>query len=82
MQEDYPEEKSEKRSRTISRYAFIGFVAVGAYFLIAEHRAHVIPYLPFVLLAACPLMHFFHHRGRYRLTEKDSHRVPPHSHQH
>ena len=51
------------RLRKISRYVFFGFVAVAAYFLITEHRAHVIPFLPFLLLAACPLMHIFMHRG-------------------
>jgi len=49
--------------RTISRFVFFGFLAVGAFFLITEHRAHVYGFLPFLLLAACPLMHLFHHRG-------------------
>lgn len=55
--------ESNDRLRAISRYVFFGFVAVALYFLIAEHRAHVIPFLPFLLLAACPLMHIFMHRG-------------------
>lgn len=37
------------------------FAAVGAYFLVTEHREHVIQYLPYVLLMACPLMHIFGH---------------------
>ena len=37
--------------------------AVAAYFLLKEHTAHVAGYLPFLLLAACPLMHLFMHRG-------------------
>ena len=45
------------------RWVFWGFVAVAAFFLIAEHRAHVGEYLPFLLLAACPLMHLFHRHG-------------------
>jgi Protein of unknown function (DUF2933) len=48
-----------------SRYA-IGLVvlgAVAAYFLLTEHRAHFFAALPFLLLAACPLMHVFMHRG-------------------
>ena len=32
--------------------AFWGFAAVGAYYLLTEHRAHVIDYLPYVLLLA------------------------------
>lgn len=49
--------------RTVSRWVFFGFVAIALYFLLAEHRAHVIPFLPLLLLAACPLLHLFHHRG-------------------
>ena len=63
MQHEHPSNETNNRYRTISRYVFIGFVAIAAYFLIAEHRAHIVPYLPFLLLAACPLMHLFHHGG-------------------
>ena len=48
-----------------SRYA-IGLVVVGgiaAYFLLAEHRAHIAGALPYLLLLACPLMHLFMHGG-------------------
>jgi hypothetical protein len=44
-------------------WVLMGFLAVAAYFLFTEHRAHFISYLPFVLLAACPLMHVFHGHG-------------------
>lgn len=44
-----------------SRWLFWGFVAIAAFFLLTEHRAHVFQYLPYLLLAACPLMHFFGH---------------------
>ena len=54
---------SRDRLRTVSRYVFFGFVAVAAYFLITEHRAHLFGILPFLLIAACPLMHLFHHSG-------------------
>ncbi len=46
-----------------SRYA-IGLLVMGAvagYFLLTEHLAHTLGALPFVLLAACPLMHLFMH---------------------
>ena len=39
------------------------FLSIAAVFLILEHRAHVWQWLPFVLLAACPLMHVFMHGG-------------------
>lgn len=41
----------------------IGFIAIAAVYLITEHRAHVLGVLPFLLLLACPLMHFFMHGG-------------------
>jgi hypothetical protein len=37
--------------------------AVAAYFLFTEHLAHTLSALPYLLLAACPLMHFFMHGG-------------------
>ena len=46
-----------------AKLAFAVFAVIGAFFLIAEHRAHVLPYLPWLLLAACPLMHLFMHGG-------------------
>jgi hypothetical protein len=47
----------------IGRLAFWGFALVAGYFLLTEHRAHLFNVLPYLLLAACPLMHFFHHGG-------------------
>lgn len=50
-----------------SRYA-IGLVVIGgvaAYFLLTEHLAHVVGALPYLLLLACPFMHFFMH-GKHR----------------
>ena len=41
----------------------IGFLLIGGFFLFTEHRAHVFGILPFVLLAACPLLHIFGHGG-------------------
>jgi hypothetical protein len=45
------------------RWVFWGFVLVIGYFLVTEHRAHTVQYLPFLLLLACPLMHLFHGHG-------------------
>ncbi len=66
MRHGSPAPEPNDRYRTVSRYVFFGFVIVAAYFLLAEHRAHLIPFLPFLLLAACPLMHLFHHHGHNR----------------
>jgi hypothetical protein len=60
-----PEDGPHAAHRTVfrSRWVLIGFLLVIAYFLFTEHRAHVIPFLPFLLLATCPLMHLFMHHG-------------------
>lgn len=39
------------------------FLAIAAFFLFTEHRAHLLGVLPFLLLLACPLMHVFMHHG-------------------
>jgi hypothetical protein len=52
------------KSRT--NIALIVFLAIGAFFLIAEHKAHLsgyLYYLPYLLLLACPLLHMFMHGG-------------------
>ena len=42
----------------------VGFLAVGGYFLWAEHQAHVLIYLPLILiLGVCLGMNFFMHGG-------------------
>lgn len=59
-------EHHENHSALRSKWVFIGFALIAGYFLITEHRAHlvgIVPYLPFLLLLACPLMHMFHHGG-------------------
>jgi len=41
------------------------FAAIGVYYLVTEHREHLIDYLPYALLIACPLMHMFGHGHRH-----------------
>ena len=41
----------------------LGFLAIGGYLLVTEHWAHVVPFLPWLLLLACLLMHVFMHGG-------------------
>jgi hypothetical protein len=41
------------------------FAAIAAFFLLTEHTAHVFGALPYLLLLACPLMHFFMHHGHH-----------------
>jgi hypothetical protein len=49
--------------RTPAGIALLAFLAVAAFFLWTEHRAHLLGVLPWLLLAACPLMHLFMHGG-------------------
>jgi hypothetical protein len=52
--------------RTPAGIALIAFLAIAGYFLWTEHQAHVwalVPYLPWLLLLACPLLHLFMHGG-------------------
>jgi protein-S-isoprenylcysteine O-methyltransferase Ste14 len=40
--------------------------AIAGYFLLTEHLAHTLGTLPYLLLAACPMMHLFMHHGHGR----------------
>lgn len=44
-----------------SKWAFAVFMLIAAFFLWTEHRAHLLGILPYLIFAACPLMHLFHH---------------------
>ena len=53
-------------SNAIVNWILIGFLFVAGYFLIVEHKAHLIGalyFLPYLLLLACSLMHIFMHHG-------------------
>jgi hypothetical protein len=43
------------------KFVIIGFALIAAFYLLREHYNHVLGYLPYVLLLACPLMHLFGH---------------------
>lgn len=62
------EQRATKMSfwRTKSGIVTCVFLGVAAILLIFEHRVHALeamPYLPYLLILACPLMHLFMHRG-------------------
>jgi hypothetical protein len=44
-------------------WILLGFLVVGAFFLLTEHTAHVLGVLPFLLVLLCPLMMLFMHGG-------------------
>ena len=60
----HPQHDARERSGSPAvRWALAVFVAVAAFYLWTEHRAHLMGALPYVLILACPLSHFFMHRG-------------------
>jgi hypothetical protein len=61
--EPSPAPLSPSALRSRSRLALLVVAVVAGYLLVSEQRAHVIAALPWLLLALCPLMHLFMHRG-------------------
>ena len=61
--EPSPEPVSPSALRSRSRIALLVVAVVVGYLLLSEHRAHFIAALPCLLLALCPAMHLFMHRG-------------------
>lgn len=64
----------ETRNTVRITIAFWGFVLVAGFFLVTEHKAHLLGFyaeheahilgaLPYLLLLLCPLMHLFMHGG-------------------
>lgn len=61
---DHDEHSEERRLSTRWQIGLGGFLVIAAYFLWTEHRAHLVgalSFLPWLLLLACPLLHFFMH---------------------
>ena len=63
----HDESGSADKTPSKIKWAFIGFAAIAAFLLIAEHRAHLSEWLSaygiWLLLLACPLLHVFMHGG-------------------
>jgi hypothetical protein len=57
------DQASTTRNKWRSGLALLGFLAIAAFFLLSEHRAHALGLLPYVLLLLCPLLHLFGHGG-------------------
>jgi len=60
---DTPEERKTPFLRSPAGIALVVFGGIAAFFLIAEHRAHALGILPYLILLLCPVMHLFMHRG-------------------
>ena len=61
--------------RTPSGWSAIGLIAAAGFFLLVEHGEHIFPYLPYLILLLCPVMHFFMHgshgKGHYTHGHKE-----------
>jgi hypothetical protein len=80
-------EKPQGRARLWSPagLALLAFLAIAAFFLFTEHRAHFFGILPYLLLLACPLLHLLMHRrhgghGGGREDQADRPETRGHSH--
>lgn len=58
-----PRKRAADKVGRRSWWVFGGFAAVALVLLAAEHRAHLLGWLPWLILLACPLMHVFMHGG-------------------
>lgn len=45
--------------------ALLVAAVAGGFYLLTEHRSHLLSILAYLALAACPLMHVFMHRGHH-----------------
>lgn len=66
MQRDpYEQIRSGNRFQSrITTWVLLAFIAIGAFFLITEHTAHLLGILPYLVFLLCPLMMLFMH-GRH-----------------
>ncbi len=53
------------------------FLGIAVFYLLAEHWAHTIYVLPWLLLLACPLLHFWHHGGHGHASHEQATQPPP-----
>lgn len=71
-----PQEQSHRPGWLQSRkmtLILLGFLAVGAFFLLTEHTAHLLGVLPYLIFLLCPLMMLFMHRGHEGHGDHGSH---------
>lgn len=48
-----------------------------AFYTLREHWGHVLGIVPYLVLAACPLMHFLHGHGGHGHRHRDGHADAP-----
>ena len=61
MQTGFQSTAQRGRVRIPLWLGFCLFLAIALFFLLEEHRAHILGALPYVLLLLCPIIHMFMH---------------------
>ena len=60
---DHRPEDAPSFLRSPTGLAWLVAIAVGGFYLVTEHTAHLFGVLPYLVILACPLMHAFRHHG-------------------
>src|SRR3546814_18208673 len=63
MEHENAKRDPDRRRLSVVNIVLAGFLVIAGFFLILAHRAHLLGWLPFLILLLCPLMHIFMHRG-------------------
>jgi hypothetical protein len=61
MDKGYAQSPSTLKQRTL--LVFLAFAAMAVVLLWQDHREHILGFIPYLFLLACPLMHLFMHGG-------------------
>jgi hypothetical protein len=75
MTQHLSEGPAAKKSPVL-KWAAVGLLVAAAALFVAQHWVHVPQFLPYLLLALCPLMHLFHGHGGHgggRNKDHDGH---------
>lgn len=51
------------RSTSVLAMTAVALVSAGLFWLLREHWGHALGLAPYLLFLACPILHFFMHRG-------------------
>ncbi len=62
-----------KNSKWLNLHGFLTLVlvALALYALFVEHAEHILPFVPYLVLLLCPLMHVFMHKGHHHHSDND-----------
>lgn len=53
-------QQQHDQPRSRSTVVLLAFLAIGGFFLITEHAAHLFGILPYLLVFLCPVLHLLH----------------------